>query len=174
MVLSCQGCYLKFRSNTSNLPTTAVPIECYQHELFYQVCFADFNNITSPPFVLAVVFLSRIERLWRDVFGGALDLFYACFSNLEREHLLNPDEELHIYALHWSFLPHLQRHLQFFTDGWNNHRLRTEGNKSPLQLWTQNQREGQDPVQVCYLKTELDREMLNSNIVLSNKIFTHR
>uniref|UniRef100_A0AAV2KLY9 Integrase catalytic domain-containing protein n=2 Tax=Knipowitschia caucasica TaxID=637954 RepID=A0AAV2KLY9_KNICA len=31
----------------------------------------------------------RIERLWRDVFGGVLDLFYTCFSNLEAEEL-NP------------------------------------------------------------------------------------
>lgn len=94
--------------------------------------------------------LSRIERLWRDVFGGVLDLFYTSFCNLEREGLLNPDEEIHMYALHWSFLPQLQKHLQFFKDGWNHHRLRTEGNQSPLQLWTQNQREGsQDPLQVC-------------------------
>ncbi|XP_076840674.1 uncharacterized protein LOC143485214 isoform X2 [Brachyhypopomus gauderio] len=91
----------------------------------------------------------RIERLWRDVFGGVLDLFYTIFCNLEREGLLNPDEEIHIYALHWTFLPHIQRHLQFFKDGWNHHRLRTEENQSPLQLWMQNQLEGyQDPPQV--------------------------
>uniref|UniRef100_A0A4W5MRP9 Integrase core domain-containing protein n=1 Tax=Hucho hucho TaxID=62062 RepID=A0A4W5MRP9_9TELE len=76
----------------------------------------------------------RIERLWRDVFGGVLDLFYTSFCNLEREDLLNLDEEIHIYALHWSFLPQIQRHLQFFKDGWNQDRLRTEGNPSPLQL----------------------------------------
>ncbi|XP_036417029.1 uncharacterized protein LOC118800955 [Colossoma macropomum] len=90
----------------------------------------------------------RIERLWRDVFGGVLDLFYTIFCNLEREGLLSPDEEIHIYALHWTFLPHIQRHLQF-KDGWNHHRLRTEENQSPLQLWMQNQLEGhQDPPQV--------------------------
>uniref|UniRef100_A0A3B1IPT3 Integrase catalytic domain-containing protein n=1 Tax=Astyanax mexicanus TaxID=7994 RepID=A0A3B1IPT3_ASTMX len=91
----------------------------------------------------------RIERLWRDVFGGVLDLFYTIFCNLEREGLLNPDKEVHIYALHWIFLPQIQRHLQFFRDGWNHHRLRTEGNRSPLQLWIQNHREvHQDPAQV--------------------------
>ncbi|XP_057689329.1 uncharacterized protein LOC130914295 isoform X4 [Corythoichthys intestinalis] len=82
----------------------------------------------------------RIERLWRDVFGGVLDLFYSCFCNMESQGLLNPDDEIHIYALHWSFLPHIQSHLEFFMDGWNHHTLRTERNQSPLQLWTLNQR----------------------------------
>ncbi|KAI4872541.1 hypothetical protein NFI96_003897 [Prochilodus magdalenae] len=91
----------------------------------------------------------RIEILWRDVFGGVLDLFYTIFCNLEREDLFNPDKEIHIYALHWVFLSQIQKHSQFFKDGWNHHRLRTEGNQSPLQLWIQNPHEGhQDPPQV--------------------------
>uniref|UniRef100_A0A8C2BPP5 Integrase catalytic domain-containing protein n=1 Tax=Cyprinus carpio TaxID=7962 RepID=A0A8C2BPP5_CYPCA len=90
----------------------------------------------------------RIERLWRDVFGGVLDLFYNCFSNLEREGLLNPDNELHMYALHWTFLPHINQHLQSFKDGWNYHTLRTERHQSPHQLWCENQKEGQDSLQV--------------------------
>ncbi|CAL9683134.1 unnamed protein product [Knipowitschia caucasica] len=89
----------------------------------------------------------RIERLWRDVFGGVLDLFYTCFSNLEAEGMLNPDDELLIFALHWTFLPHISRHLRFFQDGWNHHRLRTESNQSPNQLWLLNPREGHDPLQ---------------------------
>ncbi|KAL7389654.1 hypothetical protein ABVT39_007821 [Epinephelus coioides] len=91
----------------------------------------------------------RIERLWRDVYGGAFDLFYTIFTNLEREGLLNPDSEVHLYALHWCFLPHIQEHLQTFRHGWNCHRLRTEGNQSPLQLWTRHEHEAQqDPMQV--------------------------
>ncbi|KAK1172546.1 hypothetical protein AOXY_G5155 [Acipenser oxyrinchus oxyrinchus] len=72
----------------------------------------------------------RIERLWRDVFSSVLDLFYQIFYNLEAEALLNPDNEIHLYTLHWAFLPQVQRHLQFFKEGWNNHKLRTEGNQS--------------------------------------------
>ncbi|KAM4571929.1 uncharacterized protein V3H82_011460 [Fundulus diaphanus] len=90
----------------------------------------------------------RIERLWRDVFGAVLDLFYTTFCNLEAEGLLNPDNEIQLYALHWAFLPQLDRHLQLFKDGWNHHRLRTERNQSPHLLWSQNQREGEDPYQV--------------------------
>ncbi|XP_053281934.1 uncharacterized protein LOC128443164 isoform X2 [Pleuronectes platessa] len=85
----------------------------------------------------------RIERLWRDVYVGVLDLFYAIFTNLEREGLLNPVNEIHLYALHWCFLPRIQKHLQFFQRGWNCHRLRTEGNQSPLQLWTRHEHEAQ-------------------------------
>ncbi|XP_034027541.1 uncharacterized protein LOC117511752 [Thalassophryne amazonica] len=88
-----------------------------------------------------------IERLWRDVFGGVLDLFYSCFFNMESQGLLNPDDEIHIYALHWSFLPHIQSHLEFFKNGWNHHSLQTERNQSPLQLWTRNERERQDSQQ---------------------------
>lgn len=95
--------------------------------------------------------LPRIERLWRDVFGGVLDLFYTTFCYLEMEGLLHTDNEMHMYALHWTFLPHINRHLQFFKDGWNNHRLRTEGNQSPLQIWSQNEREGHDPGQVSFI-----------------------
>ncbi|MGH0133436.1 UNVERIFIED_CONTAM: hypothetical protein FKN15_032326 [Acipenser sinensis] len=79
--------------------------------------------------------LIRIERLWRDVFSSVLGLFYQIFYNLEAEALLNPDNEIHLYAFHWAFLPQVQRHLQFFKEVWNNHKLRTEGNQSPVQLW---------------------------------------
>ncbi|XP_034534661.1 uncharacterized protein LOC117809076 [Notolabrus celidotus] len=92
----------------------------------------------------------RIERLWRDVYVGVVDLFYSIFTNLEREGHLNPDCEVHLYALHWCFLPHILKHLQAFQHGWNCHRLSTEGNQSPLQLWTRHEREtpqDQDSVQ---------------------------
>ncbi|KAF3858845.1 hypothetical protein F7725_012046 [Dissostichus mawsoni] len=91
----------------------------------------------------------QIERLWRDVYVGVLDLFYTMFFNLEREGLLNPDCEVHLYALHWCFVPHIQKQLQFFQRSWNCHQLRTEGNRSPLQLWTRHEREAQqEPIQV--------------------------
>ncbi|KAL0970155.1 hypothetical protein UPYG_G00238050 [Umbra pygmaea] len=80
--------------------------------------------------------ITGIERLWRDVYQYVLDQFHHLFYNLEAEGLLNPDDEVHLYALHWSFLPQLQRHLAFFQEGWNNHKLRTANNQSPLQLWT--------------------------------------
>ncbi|CAJ1048446.1 uncharacterized protein LOC111843332 [Xyrichtys novacula] len=91
----------------------------------------------------------RIERLWRDVYVGVLDLFYTIFTNLESEGFLNPDNEVHLYGLHWCSLPHIQRHLESFRQGWNCHRLRTEGNQSPLQLWSLHDAK-QDPMQVRF------------------------
>uniref|UniRef100_A0A3B3SM68 Integrase core domain-containing protein n=1 Tax=Paramormyrops kingsleyae TaxID=1676925 RepID=A0A3B3SM68_9TELE len=77
----------------------------------------------------------KIERLWRDVYDQVLDIFYHIFLNLEAEGLLNPDSDIDIFAPHWSFFNHLQRHLTFFMEAWNHHRLRTAGSQSPIQLW---------------------------------------
>ncbi|KAJ8375463.1 hypothetical protein SKAU_G00060430 [Synaphobranchus kaupii] len=89
----------------------------------------------------------RIERLWRDVYVHVLDPFHCLFQDLEMEGFLNPDDEVHLFALHWAFHPHLQRHLVMFQDAWNNHKLRTTGSQSPLQLWLQFQ-DLVDPVEV--------------------------
>ncbi|XDV19357.1 hypothetical protein PO909_024841 [Leuciscus waleckii] len=63
-----------------------------------------------------------------------MSMFYHIFYNMETEGVLNPDSEIDIFALHWSFLPQLQRHLAFFKDAWNNHRIKTAGSQSPVQL----------------------------------------
>ncbi|KAI7790374.1 hypothetical protein IRJ41_013547 [Triplophysa rosa] len=82
-----------------------------------------------------------------DVYEQVLDKFYCLFYGMESEGLLDPDNEVHLYALHWIFLPQLQRHLTLFQDAWNNHKLRTTGSQSPLQLWTTFQNDD-DPDQV--------------------------
>ena len=40
------------------------------------------------------------------------------------------------FALQYVFLPRINRALDIFTMKWNNHPMRTEGNRSPLQIWT--------------------------------------
>lgn len=108
-------------------------------------------------FVFWLFYCVRIERLWRDVYGGVLDLFYTIFTKLENDGLLNPDDEVHLYALQRCFLPHVQKHLQYFLDGWNHHKLRTEGNQSPIQLWSSHQL--QDPIQVFISKLVSNYDM---------------
>ena len=76
----------------------------------------------------------RIERLWRDVFMGCTSLFYHLFHHMEEVHVLNVDDEIHIYCLHYIFLTRINSALQQFCDGWNNHPLSSEGGMSPLQL----------------------------------------
>ena len=77
----------------------------------------------------------RIERLWRDVFTGCISFFYSFFYFLEDSGLLDVDNPLDLYALHFVFTPLIQRHIDVFHHGWAYHSLRTERNKTPQQLW---------------------------------------
>ena len=78
----------------------------------------------------------RIERLWRDVFRCVLQLFYRLFYYLEEMGVLDPLSERDLYALHFVYLPKINKALQVFLVGWNSHGLSSEHNKSPLKLFT--------------------------------------
>lgn len=79
----------------------------------------------------------RIERLWCDLFRCAIQLYYRLFYFLEDEDKLLPTNHQRIYALHYVYLPRINQTLKHFCDGWNNHGIRTERNKSPCQLYTE-------------------------------------
>ena len=76
----------------------------------------------------------RIERLWRDVFNGCTILYYNLFLHME-EGVLDPANEVHIYCLHYVFIPRLNKSLSEFSQAWNLHPLSTAHNLSPHQLW---------------------------------------
>lgn len=78
---------------------------------------------------------TRIERLWIDLFEGVLCIFYNLFHSLENEDLLDPADEIDIGCLQLVFLPKINKMLELFQNMWNNHKLRTERNRSPLQLF---------------------------------------
>ena len=77
----------------------------------------------------------RIERLWVDVFAGCTSLYYHLFYHMEQTGQLNIDDVVHMFCLHYVFLPRINHALAVFKDAWNCHPLATEGNLSPLQLW---------------------------------------
>ena len=77
----------------------------------------------------------RIERLWRDVFRCVAHIFYYTFQAMEESGLLEIDNPLHKVALHYVYLPRLNRALSSFASAWNNHPLRTENNWSPERIW---------------------------------------
>lgn len=77
----------------------------------------------------------RIERLWRDLFTGCTYIFYQLFYHMESQGILDPSDEHHIAALHYVFLPIINRHLMLFTKGHNKAPISTEKNQSPEQLW---------------------------------------
>lgn len=77
----------------------------------------------------------RIERLWRDLYTGCTYVFYQLFCHMEECSLLDPSNEVHIFALHFVYLPRINRHLRIFSSGHNNGPISTERNMTPVQLW---------------------------------------
>ena len=84
----------------------------------------------------------RIKRLWRDLHRCVTQLFYRLFYHLEHIGLLDPLNEAHLYALHFVYVPRINRALEAFQRGWNHHSIRTESNKSPVEGYLSLQRSG--------------------------------
>lgn len=78
----------------------------------------------------------RIERLWRDMHRCVTVLYYRLFYFMESQGILDPVNERDLYALHYVFLPRINRSLHAFQEGWNHHGIRTEHNRTPNQLFT--------------------------------------
>lgn len=79
---------------------------------------------------------TRIERLWRDVYTAVASTFVNTFCSLEQCGYLDPTNEADLIALHFIFLPRINAALTAFKSAWNSHPLSTEGNRTPLQLFT--------------------------------------
>ena len=77
----------------------------------------------------------RIERLWRDVFQGVLYIYYQLFYHLEENSLLDPSCSAHLFSLHYVYLPRINRHLDIWKSGYIRHKIRTAGNRTPMQLY---------------------------------------
>ena len=56
---------------------------------------------------------------------------------MESHQFLDPFNEVHIYALHYAYLPKIRRSVEEFILQWNNHPLSSENNKTPYQTWTE-------------------------------------
>ena len=78
---------------------------------------------------------ARIERLWRDVRTSVLSTYSIIFHTLENEGILDVDNEVDLFCLHYVYLPCIQESLQNFKQGWNHHALSTESGWSPMQLF---------------------------------------
>lgn len=73
----------------------------------------------------------RIERLWRDVYEGVLYRYYHLFYHLEENGSLDPTNQINLFALHFVYLPRINRHLNIWKGGYVRHRIRTAGSRSP-------------------------------------------
>lgn len=78
-----------------------------------------------------------IERLWGDLWRGLVNVYHELFTFLESEGIVDPDNDMHLWALHYIYLPRLNQDLADFCSQWNNHGLRTEGHRTPLQIFVQ-------------------------------------
>lgn len=77
----------------------------------------------------------RIERFWGDLWTGMINVYHGLFTFLESEGIIDPDNELHMWALQYVYLPRINRDLGVFRRRWNNHGLRTERFSTPVQLF---------------------------------------
>ena len=77
----------------------------------------------------------RIERLWNDTFRCVCHSFYSLFYEMEEIGVLSPNNELQLFALHYIFLPRLNKQLKEFQSSWNNHHLRSEHGFTPNQIF---------------------------------------
>ena len=59
----------------------------------------------------------RIEGLWGDVYLGFVYVYYNLFSHLERSNLLNVENDIDMFVLHFVFQNRINDHLNAFAGG---------------------------------------------------------
>ncbi len=77
----------------------------------------------------------RIERLWSDVNRVVNRHYKELFLFMEHSAILDENDEIDLYALHFVYLPRIRASLKEFTEQWNNHGMRTSSHQSPLAVW---------------------------------------
>ena len=77
----------------------------------------------------------RVERMWKDVKRMVVSQYRNLFNYLELHQLLDPCNEVDLLCLHHVYIPRINRALQEFVRQHNNHPLRTECGRTPLQFF---------------------------------------
>jgi len=78
----------------------------------------------------------RIERMWRDV-NRWNSTFRCIFHHLRTNDYFDIDDDVDKFCLIFVYLPLLRRSLSQFVRVWNNHKIRTEHYRTPLQLYSE-------------------------------------
>lgn len=69
------------------------------------------------------------------MYQGVIGFYSGLFYRLESVGILDPNNDLHLFCLHFVYLPRINRHLNSWREAWVKHPMRTEQNLSPEQLW---------------------------------------
>ncbi|XP_047248274.1 uncharacterized protein LOC124884403 isoform X2 [Girardinichthys multiradiatus] len=77
----------------------------------------------------------RIERLWAELNRVVSNHFINLFSFMEQHGILDSLNEIHLFCLHFVYMPRIERATIEFRNQWNNHGLSTQNGQTPLQLW---------------------------------------
>ena len=119
--------YLAEYGQTMVVKTCVLQITCYHilNEEQEEVPFITCRSVHN----------SRIERLWRDVFQSFTIPYYNIFNHLEDMFEPDVDNELHLFCLHYVYLPKINAILIMFRQAWNSHPMQSENGLTPEQLW---------------------------------------
>lgn len=77
----------------------------------------------------------RIERLWAELNRVVSNHFINLFNFMEEHGILDSLNEVHLFCLHFVYMPRIERATIEFQNQWNNHGLSTQNGRTPLQLW---------------------------------------
>jgi hypothetical protein len=62
-------------------------------------------------------------------------LYYSIFYDMEEYGILDPLDDRDLFCIHFIFLPRINQQLREFIHAWNHHPMRTEHNRSPIEIW---------------------------------------
>ena len=80
----------------------------------------------------------RIERLWAEANRVMSALYKEVFKFLEENTLLDSLNEVHLFCLHFVYLPQINASLEEFRNQWNYHGIRTCNHQTLLEMWPSN------------------------------------
>ena len=87
---------------------------------------ADFGvkNVDVARFICCyfrIIHNQRIERLWGEVISCAVRHFRNMFFFPKNEGFLDPLNEVHVFALHYIYMPRINKALEEFSNDWKYH-----------------------------------------------------
>lgn len=113
----------------------------------------------------------RIECLWAEVNRVCSAFYKDLFEFMENNEILDSLNEVHLYALHYVYLPRINASLNEFHSQWNYHGMRTTGHHSPLALWNMSLLQTSDAAEVLDIESYgIDQDGPIPDIITDNNV----